>query len=381
MLPISYSVRNLGRAWPRTLQVFSGSLLTVFIILAAYAFNVAMKETLSGSGSPKNVMLVGTGSEESVERSQISPAVTDIAAASIRGLTEEGGKASVSPQIYYMGPLFNEAGRRADALFRGVTPAALAVHDQVAIFNGHFPGPGEILVGRLAAEQMGWESQALEPGAKLTVDGETFTISGVFEAPGTVFEAEIWLNLTDLMSLSGREAISTVVLKLDQAEFADVDLFVKQRLDLELSAVSEATYYDRIQAFYQPVQWMIWLSALLVTSGAVFGGLNTLYAGFISRKKELATLQAVGFGRLSLLWSMFLEALVLNLLAAFSAVLLGAVLLNGVEIAFANGVFALQIDKTALWLGLGTGGLLALVGVVTPAWHALVPPLTSTLRS
>ena len=42
----------------------------VLLLIAAVALNQGMDSVLASSGSPKNVILVGKGSEESIERSE-----------------------------------------------------------------------------------------------------------------------------------------------------------------------------------------------------------------------------------------------------------------------------------------------------------------------
>ena len=71
MLPFRYAVRNLFRSKTRLLQTIGGSALVVLLVMAAVAINQGMSRTLSASGSPHNVILLGTGSEESVQRSEV----------------------------------------------------------------------------------------------------------------------------------------------------------------------------------------------------------------------------------------------------------------------------------------------------------------------
>ena len=381
MLPITYSIRNISRSWGKTIQVLLGSILTILVIVCAAAFNRAMASTLSASGDSNNVMLIGAGSEESIERSEISATVPGIVSASIRGLQQRFGQAAVSGEIYYMGLVHNQKQQHAEALLRGVEISALQVHSKVAIVEGRFPRTGELLVGRLAGSQLEWDQSQLKIGSKITIDDEIFTVAGIFEAPGSIFEAEIWLNLSDMMAISQRDALSCTVISLDKAEFEDIDLFCKQRLDLEISAIRESDYYSKLSHFYSPIQWMVWVTAILVTSGSVFGGLNTMYAAFISRKKELGTLQAIGYSRVSLVITMLQESILLNMIAAIMALSLAIFLLNGFEIAFASGVFAMNIDNHSIVLGLASALGLSIIGVIVPAWHALHPPLTYTLRS
>ena len=94
-------------------------------------------------------------------------------------------------------------------------------------------------------------------------------LCGRFEAPGTVLEAEIWLPLHELKVAAKRDTISCVVLTLDEAEFADVDLFSKRRLDLELVAMWERDYYGQLFEFYRPVRTITWVTALLIASGGL----------------------------------------------------------------------------------------------------------------
>ena len=124
-----------------------------------------------------------------------------------------------------------------------------------------------------------------------------FTISGVFEAPGTVLESEVWFDRNDLATVTQRDSLSAVYVRLDEAIFEDVDVFTKQRNDLELTAIQENEYYEKLSSFYAPIRAMTWVTAALVAAGAIFGGLNTLYAAFASRIREMATLQSIGFTR------------------------------------------------------------------------------------
>ena len=73
----------------------------------------------------------------------------------------------------------------------------------------------------------------------------------------------------------------------DTAEFDDVDVFAKQRLDLELVAMCESDYYRKLREFFSPIRTMVWITAILIASGGVLGGLNTMYAAFASRVREI----------------------------------------------------------------------------------------------
>jgi putative ABC transport system permease protein len=266
-------------------------------------------------------------------------------------------------------------------MLRGVTPQALRVHPEVRLLEGTFPAAGELMVGSLAWRKLGVSEQDLKVGSTLVMDGQQLKVSGIFTAPGTVLESELWATLGDLRVLAKRETVSCVVLRLDNPEdFIEADLFAKQRLDLELSALRESDYYDRLSAFFKPLRAMTWITAGLIAAGAVFGGVNTLYAAFASRVKEMATLQAIGFGRGSLLLSLIQESTLACLTGALLASVVAVVLLDGRTVPFSIGAFTLDIGPGVAITGILTGIFLGLLGALPPAIRCLKPPLPTALR-
>ncbi len=382
MLPFSYAVRNLFRDKPRLLQTVGGSALVVLLVMTATAMTGAMKRVLAASGSPAGVILLGAGSEESVQRSEVPAQAAGIAEAAVAGVAEPLGVRAVSPEIHYMTFVEAGAGRRGQALFRGVAPQALLAHPQVRVVDGGFPRPGQVMAGRLAWRRLGLHAGALRPGARIVADGQPLVVSGVFAAPGTVMESELWAPIGDVRMLAQRETVSCVVLRMERPQdFAEADLFTKQRLDLELSAIRESDYYGRLSTFFRPLRVMTWLTAALVAAGAVFGGLNTLYAAFAARIRELATLQAVGFPRRALLLSLVQESTLACLAGALAASLAALWLLDGATVPFSIGTFTLEVTPGVALAGLASGAALGVLGALPPAWRCLRPPLPVALRS
>jgi putative ABC transport system permease protein len=382
MLPFHYAVRNLFRSKARLLQTLGGSALVVLLVMSALAINEGMKRVLSASGSPHNVILVGAGSEESIQRSEVADRAGGIAEAAVPGIAEALGVRAVSSEIHYMSYLDLGDGQRRQAMFRGVTPQALHVHPEVRLTEGSFPAAGQLMAGRLAWRKLGLAEADLKPGTRVVLDGQEMTISGTFAAPGTVLESELWATLGDLRVLAKRETLSCVVLRLDDpADFAEADLFAKQRLDLELSALRESDYYARLSSFFKPLRVMTWITAGLIAAGALFGGINTLYAAFASRVREMATLQAIGFGRGALLASLVQESTLACLGGTLLASVVALLLLDGRTVPFSIGAFVLVIGPGVALAGILTGLFLGLLGALPPAIRCLKPALPVALRS
>ncbi len=381
MLPFSYAVRNLIRDPWKLIQKVLGAALVVFLIFAAASFNQGMERVLRASGSEENVIFISAGSEESVERSEVLIQSEEQISAGVRGIEQRLGVSSVSAEVHYMGNIYAREVK-AQALLRGITPTAFEVHREVRLLNGQYPSPGEVIIGRLAWHTLGVIEEDLAKGSVITFEGQELKVAGTFEAPGTVMESEIWIGRTDLMTLVQRESLSCVVVRLESADgFPEADLFTKQRLDLELVAIRESDYYSKLAQFYGPIRGMTWLTAGLVAAGAAFGGLNMLYASFSSRIRELATLQAVGFSRLAILFSLIQESLLATLMGTLLAAFLATVVLEGVNVPFSIGTFRLSLTLSIIITGLGAGVALGSLGALPPALRCLGAPLPVALRS
>lgn len=384
LLPWDYGIRNLGRSPLRTALGIAGAALVVLLVLAASAFVRGMGRSLGATGDPRNVVLLGAGSEESLERSEIQPVAAGIAAASLEGIAHVAGVPLVSPEIHVAltVQLSADDPRTYFANFRGVKDEAFLVHRGVRISEGRAPGPGEVLAGRLAAARMGVPDEALAPGRSIVLDGRAWNISGRMAAPGSVADAEIWTGLDDLRIATKRETVSCVVLTLeDPSLFPDVETFTRLRTDLELTALREPDYYGHVLAFYAPVRAMVWTTAALVALGAFLGGLNTAYASFAARIREFATLQTLGYPRRAVVVSLLQESLVQSAVGGIAATAVGAALLDGHAVRISMGAFGLVVDEVVVAASLGAALCLGIVGTIPPALRCLRRPVADALRA
>lgn len=385
LLPWEYGVRNLGRAPLRTGISIGAFALVVVLLAAAGSFIRGMGQSLGFSGASSNVILLGAGSEESAERSEIPARTASVVAASVSGIRSRLGVDYVSPEIH-MAISVQESRDDEEtrpANMRGITDAAFLVHPHVQIAEGRAPRPGEseLLVGALAAARLGIAPEKLAIGRSLHFDGRDWKIVGRFVAPGTVMEAEIWIPLNDLLIVAKRDTISCVVLTLDDATFDDINTFAMQRLDLELVAMTESRYYASIERFYRPVRIMVLVTGGLIALAGLFGGLNTMYAAFAARVRELGTLQVLGYSRIGVVISMVQESLIAAACGGLAGAIVAFWLLDGTAVRFSMGAFTLRVDAVVLLWSLLIAAVLGIVGVMPPAWRCLRLPINDALRS
>ncbi len=382
LLPWEYAIRNLFRRPLRTSLTLAGLTTVTVLVFVVVGFIRGLERSLAVSGDLHTAIIFSLGMGENLEYSSIPMRTSDLVPASVSGIRKRYDQKYVSPELY-LGTLVSAAERPASmGLVRGVTRPALLVRRQVEIEKGDWPGPGEVMVGRMVATKLGATDGELGIGRRVVFEGRLWRVSGVFSAGGSAFESELWCRLDELQQAMKRQDLSLVAVTLGSGgNFGDIDLFCKERLDLELQAVRETDYYAALQEDYKPVRWLAWLVVVLVSGAGVFAGLNTMYGSVIGRIGELSTLQTIGFARRAVVVSLIQEGMLLAAAASLLAALIALVFINGGTVRFTMGAFSLRVDSIAILIGCSVGLLLGFFGALPPAIRALRMPIVEGLKA
>jgi putative ABC transport system permease protein len=106
-----------------------------------------------------------------------------------------------------------------------------------------------------------------------------------------------------------------------------------------MNAVSEKEYYALQTRSAAPIEYLGIFVSIIMAIGSSFAAMNTMYAAVARRAREIGTLRVLGFSRGSILFSFFLESV---LLAGLGGVL-GCLLvfpLNGVTTGIGSTTFS-----------------------------------------
>ncbi len=369
LLPWEYGIRNLFRQPLRSGLTLLALTTVTLMVLVVVGFVRGLERSLAVSGDPRTVIVFSLGMGENLEYSSIPMGTTDLLAASTQGIQERYGRKYASPELYLGTKVrLSQDSPESLGLVRGLLPAALLVHRQVEIISGQWPQAGEVLVGRLAATKLGIAKQQLAVGSTLWFEGRSWRVCGTFSAGCGTFESELWCRLDDLQQTLKRQDLSLVAMTLGPtADFQDLNLFCKERIDLELQAIRQTDYFATLRKDYAPVRWLAWLVVSLIAGAGVFVGLNTMYGSVVGRIRELATLQTIGFSRRAAILSVVQEGTILAMTGALIASVIAYGLANGAAVRFTMGAFELQIDSLTLLIGNGIALCLGAGGALPPA--------------
>lgn len=390
MLPLAYSLKNL---WSRPVRTTMTVTVVALVVVASSLFLgliSSLKRTLVSTGHPLNLVVLRKGSDNDG-----ASALSQAAYQAIRFYDGIARNASdqplVSPELVVQPFFWTPEGNRENVLVRGVEPVALEVHEQVKIVSGRMfrPSSSEAIVGKSLVGR--YEGANL--GGTLKFGRGRWTVVGVFEAGGSSFESEVWVDVRELANDAKRPLpYSGIRLRAN----SEAELWsLKQRIEADpryaLQAERESDYYAKQSESANSLYVLVVAIAVFSGIGAGFGAANTMYAAVQSRVAEIGTLRALGFSRRSILVAFQLEAVFLALLGfavgAVAVLLLAASLgqwLRGIGFGaatFTTNVVQLQIgigDLAASLLLTLAIGLLAGLGPAARA--ARMPPIEALRR-
>jgi putative ABC transport system permease protein len=123
----------------------------------------------------------------------------------------------------------------------------------------------------------------------------------------------------------------------------------------------------------------------IMAAGALVGALNTTYSAVSSRAREIATLRALGFGSVSVVASVCIEALALAALGAVAGSTIAWLIFSGDSISLggdvATFVTKLEITPATLTTGFTWACTVGLLGALLPAVRAARLPVAAALRA
>lgn len=381
------NIRNLraraGASWVAVLG-FAGVVLVLVAVLAmAEGFN----STLAQVGSDDVAVIVRAGSTEEMS-SSISPDTLAVVS-NAPGIQREGDQPLLAAELFITVDVPKRAtGTWANVPLRGTSALGPKLRPKFNIESGRMfvPGRDEVIVGRGAARAFA----GLDLGGTLQSGNARWQIVGVFSDNGSVTESEIWTDARGLQSAFNRgSSFQTIRTKLQSqnafATFRD-SLTTDRRVNVTVRTEREflAGQSGQLTGIIQTAGLAI---GLLMGIGAVFGALNTMYSAVATRAREIATLQALGFGSLPILVSVMVEAL---LLAFAGGILGGAVAylaFNGYEAStlnyqsFSQVTFAFAVTPDLLISGIGYALALGFVGGLLPAIRSINQPIVAGLRA
>ena len=383
-IPFKYNIGNLMSRKVSTFMTVLGIGIVIAVMVSMMALYNGVQEALVSTGSKDNLMVLREGAQaESTswvtrEKYKIIRALPGIQKAS-------DGEPLASPELVIIFKLprrDNPVGSNVNV--RGITPKAFEIRPYIKMVDGRMfrPGVNEVLVSRRMQKRF----INTDIGDTFRFGPRTWTVVGVFDAAGTAFDSELFADLDYLGLAQKRSEYSSLLIKpVDASGAKSVTSAIQNDSRLKLLVKSEYKYYEDQTKGLLGIRILVTIVAFFMVLGATLGAMNTMFSAIASRKRELATMRALGFKRRDILLSVIVEAVILGALAGIAGVLL-ALPVNGIStgtanfITFSEVAFNFRISPGLALFAVALAIVAGVFGGIIPAFSAARMPITRALR-
>lgn len=383
---VAFNLRTLPARKGSVAAAVVGIAGVVAVFVGMLSIGEGFKRTMTLAGSPDTVFVLRTGADS--EMTSILGRDETKIIAEAPGVARANGKPLVSPELFVIVSLAKRStGTDANVPMRGVEPAAFAVRKEVKITEGRpFQwGRNEVIVGRSAYLQFA----GLDVGSRLNFGQNVWTVVGIFESGGSISESEIWADAAVVGPAYRRgPTYQNAVVKLASPgsfqQFKDA-LTSDPRVNVKI--VRETDYYaEQSKTLVRIVNFLAGIITTLIGLAAVFGALNTMYTAVAARSREIATLEAIGFGGFPILLSVLIESIVLAIIGGAIGAVGAWAVFDGFRTAtlnwqtFSQVAFAFDVNAPLLVRGILSAVVIGVIGGLFPAVRAARLPVATALR-
>jgi putative ABC transport system permease protein len=383
-IPVAYNLRNLVVRKTTTMMTALGIALTVAVLLAVLALVDGLRTTLASSGDPLQIIVLRKGSESEIVSNFTRTQFQDLKFKPGIATGTNGQPLASLEVITVVNLSSTETGEGTNVTVRGLQPAGLEMRHNVKIASGRWfqEGRRELVAGKSTAERYP-EAQI---GRKIRFGRGDWEIVGVMDAGRGAQASELWGDLNQVASdLQRLEVVSSALVRATDAVTAKAltnDINNDQRLNM--NAVSEEDYYGAQTASAAPIEYIGIFVAVIMAVGSAFAAMNTMYAAVARRSREIGTLRVLGFSKGSILFSFFLESVLLAGLGGVLGCLL-ALPLNGITTGIGNANFSetafnFHVSPEIMMIGIAFAVILGAAGGLFPASNAARKEILTALR-
>ncbi len=380
-----YNVRSIFVRKGTAAMTALGIAMVVATFVITLALAQGFRATLVASGSPRNAIVLRQ-SATSENLSGVARADVPLVETLPQVARDTEGRPMASPELLVIIALpCVSDGQSANVPARGVGRQAFEVRDTLRVVEGRrfTPGLPELIVGRLAAQRF----RGLDLDREIRIGNTTWKIVGIFEAGDAAFESEVWGDIDLMLPAFQRQEYQSITVRLtDESAFDSFAAALEADNRLEIGARREREYYASQSALLTTAIRVLGIFVTLILSiGAMFGAMNTMYAAVAFRIREIGTLRALGFSRARILGAFVAESIALALMGGIIGCLL-ALPVHGISTgttnwtSFSEVAFKFRITPTLLVGGLIFAAIMGALGGLLPAIRAARIPIARALR-
>jgi putative ABC transport system permease protein len=359
--------------------IIIGVMLAVGVLVSMLALGVGARREELGAASPNRVVVTSIDAP--------SPAQSTISRDIIPPILDLPGirrNAKGKPIVVFQAMVFVQAHSRIDRTqtgftLIGMTPGLSDYEPELQMTAGRMFTPG--LHELIANDKCVRKYEDFGVGAKRHLRGGEWVVVGNFELAAPV--CVVFGDADTILSAFGRNTYNQADVMLQSpARFTDVTNALKANPALHLKAQHEAQIFEQNnQQVNGILDFVSYFIGAIMALAATIGAANSLYAIVDSRRRELATLRAIGFNSAPIVASIVFEAILLAVPGAVIGALGAYLLFNGLLASPMGASFHMAVTPSLALLGLVWALFIGAIAGLLPAVRAARVPVTAALRA
>jgi putative ABC transport system permease protein len=279
-------------------------------------------------------------------------------------------------------PVINKSDReQGNAQIFGVTPGLSDYAPELHLTAGRMfrPGLREMIASNTCVRQYA----DFAVGHKRRLRGGEWLVVGDFDVGRTEGVCTVYADADTLLSSVGRTTYNQVDVMLQSpaslrglAAALDANPTLGVRVRSEAQVVAQQT--QQVNGILNFVSYFV---GTIMALAATIGAANSLYAIIDSRRLELATLRAMGFGGASIIASVLSESILVAVPGALIGAFLAWLFFNGLQASPFGTTIHLAVTTSLAYLGVGWALAIGLISGFLPALRAARVPVAVALQA
>lgn len=373
-------VRGISQRRGSSLVTVIGVTAVVGVLVSLLAIREGAT-IFSGSSAQKDVVdVVSRGATNTAQSVLTRDALTVIESAPGVKHSADGRPYAYATSLVSV-DVMKKNGKRGNVYLVGFTPGVALVSTTMKVIEGrqYRPAVHEVTVSDPIRKMY----RNMDIGDHLILNNTEWTIVGVFAGSDSIGDSVLRADADTVMSAFNRNTYQSATVQLTSPAafqtFKDA-LTSNPAVSVEVRTLQQSMK-DNFGQLNSLLDFVAYFVGTVMASGAIFGALNSLYASVDARRREIATLRAIGFNSGPIIVSVLLEGMVLALPGAFLGALIAWVLFNGNVVDVAGLIFKLTVTPRLLVISILWALTIGLIGGSLPALRAARSPVATALRA
>lgn len=271
-------------------------------------------------------------------------------------------------------------GKRATAYFVGETEGGRLVDADRKLIEGRMyrPGVRELIV----PDEIRKLYRGFEVGDEVTFRGTVWKVVGVVETPRAIGSTVLRADAATVMSAFGINAFQEArVVLASPGSFQQFKDALEKNPSIKVDVKTEEETMSQVfTTFISFLKFVAYFIGGVMAFGAICGALNSLYASVDARRRELATLRAVGFGGGPIVAAVLLEGMLLALPGALIGGAVAWMFFNNHQTGISGFIFELKVTPGLIGVSILWALAIGLIGAALPALRVVKTPIARGLQ-